>query len=207
VFEATAGKQPLCEAAIFGSKRDAADDVMTVRTDYPYQTLHIPLRRRRTDHGFCGSPMCPRTTSSGSNRTFGLLSIRKPRLPGPLHLAWPLICWFTNRIFAEDRWVVEREQEPMTGRTAIWNQEVFPVIRGVARAARALRQADGRHGRAGKAARYRLNASVVFPRDRWPSGRLHDDDRSRRLRFAQKTILTETANRHNSRNTGSASCE
>jgi hypothetical protein len=26
-------------------------------------------------------------------------------------LAWPLLVWFTERIFEEDRWAVEREQQ------------------------------------------------------------------------------------------------
>ncbi|MDH8618524.1 hypothetical protein QIH36_28075, partial [Klebsiella pneumoniae] len=44
------------------------------------------------------------------NRTFGLLSVRRPKIPGLLDLAWPALVWFTERIFAEDREIVEMEQ-------------------------------------------------------------------------------------------------
>jgi phenylpropionate dioxygenase-like ring-hydroxylating dioxygenase large terminal subunit len=133
VFARMAGKQPLGEAAIFASKsgrskRGAAEDVMTVRTCYPHQTLHI---RSGNDEPIMDLWIAyvPQDSEQRVNRTFCLLSIRKPRLPGVLHVAWPFICWFTNRIFAEDRWVVEREQEAHDRQGGDWNQEVFPVIR------------------------------------------------------------------------------
>ncbi len=45
-FARTAGKQPLGEALVFGQRRSASAstaerDVMTIRTEYPYQTLRI----------------------------------------------------------------------------------------------------------------------------------------------------------------------
>jgi hypothetical protein len=63
-----------------------------------------------------------------TNRTFGLLSIRKPGVPGVLNLAWPLLVWFTERIFKEDREIVEAEQRAHDSQGADWNHEVFPVI-------------------------------------------------------------------------------
>jgi len=63
-----------------------------------------------------------------TNRTFGLLSIRKPGIPGALNLAWPLLVWFTERIFKEDREIVEAEQRAHDSQGADWNHEVFPVI-------------------------------------------------------------------------------
>ena len=53
----------------------------------------------------------PLDAEQRTNRTFGLLSIHKPGIPFALDLAWPLLVWFTERIFREDRWIVEREQE------------------------------------------------------------------------------------------------
>ncbi len=53
----------------------------------------------------------PLDAEQRTNRTFGLLSIRRPKIPGILDAAWPLLVWFTERIFKEDRWIVEREQE------------------------------------------------------------------------------------------------
>jgi hypothetical protein len=64
-----------------------------------------------------------------SNRTFGLLSVRRPKIPGLLDLAWPALVWFTERIFREDREIVEMEQAAHDKQGADWNQEVFPVIR------------------------------------------------------------------------------
>ncbi|CAH2778737.1 MAG: Rieske (2Fe-2S) domain protein [uncultured Paraburkholderia sp.] len=63
-----------------------------------------------------------------TNRTFGLLSIRKPGIPGVLNLAWPLLVWFTERIFKEDREIVEAEQRAHDSQGADWNHEMFPVI-------------------------------------------------------------------------------
>ena len=36
---------------------------------------------------------------------------------------------FTERIFKEDRWIVEAEQAAHDAQGGNWNQEVFPVIR------------------------------------------------------------------------------
>jgi phenylpropionate dioxygenase-like ring-hydroxylating dioxygenase large terminal subunit len=128
-FHRSAGKRHFGEAAMFGGTNpgDRAD-VMTVRTEYPYQTLTIRV-------GDAPSIMelwivyVPLDDAQRTNRTFGLLSIRKFGLPGAIHLAWPFICWFTERIFTQDRWVVEREQEAHDQQGADWNQEVFPIIR------------------------------------------------------------------------------
>ena len=49
--------------------------------------------------------------------------------PTLLDLAWPALIWFTNRIFAEDREIVEMEQAAYDSQGADWNQEVFPAIR------------------------------------------------------------------------------
>jgi renierapurpurin 18,18'-hydroxylase len=70
----------------------------------------------------------PLDAEQRTNRTFGLLSIRKPGVPFLLDMAWPLLVWFTERIFKEDRWIVEREQEAHDRQGADWNHEVFPVI-------------------------------------------------------------------------------
>jgi len=64
-----------------------------------------------------------------ANRTFGFLSVRKPPVPGLIHVAWPFITWFTEKIFAEDRTIVELEQMAHDAQGADWNHEVFPAIR------------------------------------------------------------------------------
>ena len=130
-FARMQGKQPVGEALVFGSAKKDGDqndkDVMTVRTGYPYQTLRI-----RSASGTLVMDLwivyVPLDRQQRTNRTFGLLSIRKPGIPFALDLAWPLLVWFTERIFKEDRWIVEREQEAHDQQGADWNHEVFPVI-------------------------------------------------------------------------------
>jgi renierapurpurin 18,18'-hydroxylase len=130
-FARMAGKQPIGEALVFGESRNGSTenvrDVMTVRTGYPYQTLQI----RTADSTLVMDlwiVYVPLDKEQRTNRTFGLLSIRKPRIAGLLEIAWPLLIWFTERIFKEDRWIVEREQEAHDRQGADWNHEVFPVI-------------------------------------------------------------------------------
>jgi phenylpropionate dioxygenase-like ring-hydroxylating dioxygenase large terminal subunit len=130
-FARMEGKQPVGEALVFGAaKGDRGEDdkdVMTIRTGYPYQTLQI-----RSSDGTLVMDLwivyVPLDAEQRTNRTFGLLSIRKPRIPFALDLAWPLLVWFTERIFKEDRWIVEQEQEAHDKQGADWNHEVFPVI-------------------------------------------------------------------------------
>jgi hypothetical protein len=50
-----------------------------------------------------------------------------------LDLAWPMLSWFTNRVFKEDCEIVEMEQRAYDGQGADWNQEVFPAIRELRR--------------------------------------------------------------------------
>jgi len=130
-FARTGGRQPLGEAAILGSFRAGSQrqrDLMTIRTQYPYQTLKIWTRG--------DDPVMtlwivyvPVGETQRSNRTFGLLSVRRPKIPGLLEMAWPLLVWFTERIFAEDRAIVELEQAAHDRQGADRNQEIFPVIR------------------------------------------------------------------------------
>lgn len=130
-FARMAGQQPIGEAIVFGQSRKAGGDndkdVMTIRTEYPYQTLQI-----RTSEQTLVMDLwivyVPLDREQRTNRTFGLLSIRKPGIPGVLNLAWPLLVWFTERIFKEDREIVEAEQRAHDTQGADWNHEVFPVI-------------------------------------------------------------------------------
>jgi phenylpropionate dioxygenase-like ring-hydroxylating dioxygenase large terminal subunit len=129
------GKQPWGEAAIFGQKRGtgaefADKDVMTIRTEYPYQTLRIRTKDE-TPVMDLWIAYVPQDKEQRTNRTFGLLSIHKPKIPGLLDLAWPLLVMFTERIFKEDREIVEIEQAAHDAQGADWNQEVFPVIRSL----------------------------------------------------------------------------
>ncbi|HUY69085.1 MAG TPA: aromatic ring-hydroxylating dioxygenase subunit alpha, partial [Alphaproteobacteria bacterium] len=83
----------------------------------------------------------PLGTAQRANRTFGYLSVLKPPIPGLIHLAWPLVTWFTERIFAEDKAIVEREQAAHDAQGHDFNNEIFPAIRDV----RALLVRCGQH--------------------------------------------------------------
>ena len=133
-FGRTAGKQPLGEAAILGKRRRVGGqedhkDLMTIRTEYPYQNLRIwtdgelPVMNLWIAY-------VPLDREQRTNRTFGLLAIQRPeRLGFLLDAAWPVLVWFTERIFTEDRAIVEQEQRAHDEQGADWNQEVFPAIR------------------------------------------------------------------------------
>ena len=54
--------------------------------------------------------------------------MRRPRIPGLIEAAWPLLVLFTERIFTEDREIVEMEQAAHDRQGADHNQEVFPPI-------------------------------------------------------------------------------
>jgi phenylpropionate dioxygenase-like ring-hydroxylating dioxygenase large terminal subunit len=140
-FARTGGKQSLGEAAILGSRRGASQtfkDLMTIRTEYPHQTIRIwtsgdaPVMHLWIAY-------TPQDVEQKINRTFGLLSVRRPKIPGLLTLGWPALVWFTERIFAEDRAIVEMEQAAWDRQGGDRNQEVFPVIRDL----RALLAANG----------------------------------------------------------------
>jgi phenylpropionate dioxygenase-like ring-hydroxylating dioxygenase large terminal subunit len=130
-FAREGGKQPIGEAAILGQRRGVAagkfHDLMTIRTVYPYQTLNIWTSSEDPvmDLWIAYTPL---DSEQRTIRTFGLLSVRRPKPGILLDLAWPLLVWFTERIFKEDRWIVEQEQVAHDTQQGDWNQEVFPPI-------------------------------------------------------------------------------
>ena len=136
-FSRASGKQPWGEATIFGERRSAGTnapsahkDLMTIRTEYPYQTLRIATGDEPPvmDLWICYVPV---DAEQKRNRTFGLLSIKRPKIPGLLEAGWPALIIFTERIFKEDREIVEMEQAAHDVQGEDWNQEVFPVIRNL----------------------------------------------------------------------------
>ncbi|MHB8285216.1 MAG: hypothetical protein ACYDD1_11120, partial [Caulobacteraceae bacterium] len=42
---------------------------------------------------------------------------------------WPFVTWFTEKIFTEDKDIVESEQAAHDAQGGDWNNEVFPPIR------------------------------------------------------------------------------
>jgi phenylpropionate dioxygenase-like ring-hydroxylating dioxygenase large terminal subunit len=130
-FMRMAGKQPAGEALVFGASKKGTDQggrsVMTIRTEYPHQTLRI-LSSEGALVMDLWIAYVPLDAAQRTNRTFGMLSVRKPGVPFVLDAAWPLLIWFTERIFKEDRMIVELEQAAHDSQGADWNHEVFPVI-------------------------------------------------------------------------------
>src|SRR5579863_7273843 len=113
-------------------RRDFSDH-MRIRTDYPTQSLKVWLGR---DIKPTQDPVLdvwlgytPLDAQQRTNRTYGYLSVKKPPIPGLIHVVWPFVTWFTERIFAEDKQIVEYEQRAHDAQGADWNNEVFPAIR------------------------------------------------------------------------------
>ncbi len=131
-FDRLSGKGTIGEGLILGRMpgRDEAirKDVMVIRTDYPYQTLTFSVDD--------GEPVLsvwlgytPLDTAQATNRTFGYLSVKKPKMPLLLHAAWPFITMFTESIFREDKAIVEMEQQAHNAQGGDENNEVFPPIK------------------------------------------------------------------------------
>ncbi|WP_432118127.1 Rieske 2Fe-2S domain-containing protein [Streptomyces sp. bgisy032] len=107
--------------------RDTSD-VMTIRTEYPYQTLDLVPENAERPSFRLWAAYVPEDAGQRRCRAYGLLMIEKPRIPGVLSLAWPLIRRFTERVFAEDRMAVEAEQRAWDEQGEDRNHEVFPLI-------------------------------------------------------------------------------
>jgi phenylpropionate dioxygenase-like ring-hydroxylating dioxygenase large terminal subunit len=138
-FSRTAGKPSMGEKVIVdlvrkrGEAKKDFSDHMRIRTDYPTQSLKVWVGR---DIHLSNDPVLdvwlgytPLDAEQRTNRTYGYLSVKKPPVPGLIHAVWPFVTWFTERIFAEDKDIVEHEQRAYDAQGADWNNEVFPAIR------------------------------------------------------------------------------
>ncbi|MET8132929.1 aromatic ring-hydroxylating dioxygenase subunit alpha [Streptomyces sp. NPDC005251] len=103
-------------------------DVITIRTEYPYQTLRDVPEGTDLPVFSLWAAYVPEDAEQRVNHAYGLLTIAKPSVPGALHLAWPLIRRFTERVFAQDRTAVEAEQRAWDEQSEDRNHEVFPLI-------------------------------------------------------------------------------
>ena len=134
-FKRVSGKQSLGERFMIGKKEGAPKlrehDLMTIRTQYPYQTLQFTSAEQEKPSLDLWLAYVPVDRAQRVNHSLGLMMIRKPSIPGLINLLWPAIVLFTEGIFAEDRWIVELEQKAHDTQGADWNHEIFPVIRGV----------------------------------------------------------------------------
>jgi renierapurpurin 18,18'-hydroxylase len=138
-FSRTGGKSSMGEKVIVNLARDRRNlhkdfsDHMRIRTDYPTQSLKVWVGRgiRLEDDPVLDVWLnyTPLDAEQRTNRTYGYLSVKKPPIPGLIHVVWPFVTWFTERIFAEDKEIVEYEQAAYDAQGTDWNNEVFPAIR------------------------------------------------------------------------------
>jgi renierapurpurin 18,18'-hydroxylase len=70
----------------------------------------------------------PLDTEQRRNRSFGILLVRKPKIPGLLIAGWPLIRYFVESIFAQDKIAVEAEQRAWETQGGDWNRGISPVL-------------------------------------------------------------------------------
>ena len=131
-FTRAKGTQPLGERFILGSRPQPTEgrsqDLMTIRTEYPYQTLKFWTAGSQEPVMNLWNVYVPVDRAQRVHHTFGMIMIRKPSIPGLIHLMWPFITWFTESIFTEDRLIVEAEQRAFDQQGADWNQEIYPAI-------------------------------------------------------------------------------
>ena len=131
-FERTAGKPKRGARFLMAGRRPSGDasipDVMTIRTQYPYQTLGIRRGGSEEPAFNLWAAYVPWDREQRSHISVGMLMIEKPRIPGLVHIIWPLIRRFAESVFAEDRMAVEMEQRAYDEQGGDWNQEVNPVI-------------------------------------------------------------------------------
>jgi len=138
-FSRSAGKQSVGEHLIVDlmrkrnvPKKDFSDH-MRIRTDYPTQSLKVWVGRdiQPSDDPVLDVWLAytPLDAEQRTNRTYGYLSVKKPRVPGIIQAVWPFVTWFTENIFREDKEIVEYEQRAYDAQGADWNNEVFPPIR------------------------------------------------------------------------------
>jgi phenylpropionate dioxygenase-like ring-hydroxylating dioxygenase large terminal subunit len=138
-FSRTDGRQSMGEKVIVDLVRDRTapkkdfSDLMTIKTEYPYQRLKVWVGR---EIGEGVEPVLdvwlgytPLDKDQRTNRTFGYLSVKRPPVPGLIEAVWPFVTWFTEKIFTEDKAIVESEQAAHDAQGGDWNNEVFPPIR------------------------------------------------------------------------------
>ncbi len=136
-FHRARGKQPIGEKFMLGrrsrmpdARSDAREDkdIMTIRTGYPYQTLQFWTAGSSEPALDLWNAYVPIDAEQRKNHTFGLMMVRKPGIPGAIHVLWPFIIAFTNGIFGQDEDIVEAEQRAFDAQGEDRNNEIFPII-------------------------------------------------------------------------------
>ena len=106
-------------------KRDARRkqdfcDHMRIRTDYPTQSLKVWVGRdiQETDDPVLDVWLAytPLDAEQRTNRTYGYLSVKKPRMPGLIHAVWPASSGSPKTSSARIRKSSNTSSGPMTRR-------------------------------------------------------------------------------------------
>jgi phenylpropionate dioxygenase-like ring-hydroxylating dioxygenase large terminal subunit len=139
LFTHAGGKKSRGAALLAAGAGRTSPHVITIRTGYPYQTLQLAPTGTGPPAFSLWTAYVPEDAGQRTSHAYGLLMIAKPPVPGALHLAWPVIRRFTERVFAEDRMAVEAEQRAWDEHAQDRNHEVFPLILGV----RAMLRSNG----------------------------------------------------------------
>ena len=136
-FSRASGAQPWGEKVMIGERLAGPEtglrDLMTIRTEYPYQTLKFWRAGAAHPALDLWTVYIPLDRAQRTNHTYGLMMIRRPSPRWLMDLLWPAIVWFTNGIFAEDRRICELEQAAFEAQNEDRNQEIFPAIRDLRR--------------------------------------------------------------------------
>ncbi len=128
LFSHTGGRKSRGAGLLAASAGRTTPHVVTIRTGYPYQTLQLAAEGGGSPAFSLWAAYVPEDAGQRTSHAYGLLMIAKPPVPGVLHLAWPFIRRFTERVFAEDRMAVEAEQRAWDQQGHDRNHEVFPLI-------------------------------------------------------------------------------
>jgi phenylpropionate dioxygenase-like ring-hydroxylating dioxygenase large terminal subunit len=103
-------------------------ELMTIRTNYPHQELTVFRAHSDVPTIQLWATYVPLDAKQKTNRSFGILMVRRPKTPLILSIAWPVIGYFARSVFEQDRMAVEAEQRAWDEQGQDWNAEVSPVL-------------------------------------------------------------------------------
>ena len=103
-------------------------ELMTIRTNYPHQELTVFRSHSEIPTIRLWASYVPLDAEQRTNRSFGVLMVRRPKTPLILSLAWPIIRYFAQSVFEQDRMAVEGEQRAWDEQGEDRNAEVSPVL-------------------------------------------------------------------------------
>jgi phenylpropionate dioxygenase-like ring-hydroxylating dioxygenase large terminal subunit len=103
-------------------------ELMTIRTLYPHQELTVFRAHSEIPAIRLWASYVPLDREQRTNRSFGILMVRRPKTPLILSVAWPVIGYFARSVFEQDRMAVEAEQRAWNEQGGDWNAEVSPVL-------------------------------------------------------------------------------